>query len=102
MARITKISLGGYKGLSREYRPGPATILTGPNGSGKSACLEALQYALDGYVPGGRSPEIIAKYFPPEGGTIQIWDSDGRWVRRGIGVSKGGKISEILETTHDD
>ena len=100
MSRITKVTLNGYKALDREYQLGPATVLSGPNGSGKSACLEAIVYAISGRVPGGKSLDAVAQYFPPRGGHVEIHDEDGNWLRRGISRDlEKAKVSEVLEVS---
>jgi hypothetical protein len=100
MDRIARISLAGYKGLTRDYTLDGPTILSGANGAGKSAALEALRYALRGRVPGGLALDAVAGYFPPRGGTVRVTDSAGRWIERGIKVDHGKKkVSEVLTTS---
>jgi hypothetical protein len=98
--RIARISLAGYKGLTRDYTLDGPTILSGANGAGKSAALEGLRYALRGRVPGGLALDAVAGYFPPRGGTVRVTDSAGRWIERGIKVDHGKKkVSEVLTTS---
>jgi hypothetical protein len=99
-SRITKIVLSGYKGLTRTYQLGDATLLTGVNGTGKSACIEGVVYALSGRVPLGKSLDAVAQYFPARGGWVEIHDEAGRWIKRGISRDhERKKVSETLEVS---
>jgi energy-coupling factor transporter ATP-binding protein EcfA2 len=101
MSRIVKAWLNGFKARQKTYQfDGTGIVLTGPNGSGKSSVLEAIVYCLSGRVPAGRSPEIVARYFPPAGGAVTVYDEEGNWIRRGIQTLKGS-VSETLETSDD-
>ncbi len=53
MAKITKLTLDGYKGQSAVEQLSGLDIFVGPNGAGKSSRPEGLSLALLGYVPGG-------------------------------------------------
>lgn len=100
MSRITETRLDGYKGFTRDYPLSPATLINGRNESGKSACLEALRYALTGDVPAGRAHDRVALYFPARGGSVEVHDAEGRWIRRGIVRDhEMAKVSEVLETS---
>lgn len=101
MSRITTICLEGFKEQHRTVNLEERNLLLGPNGAGKSAVMEGLIYALTGAVPAGRSPELVARYFGPKGGSVRVVDADANWITRGIEVGKGGKISQILESEGD-
>lgn len=99
--RIVRIRSDGFKGLEFEDQLTPGVIVCGPNGSGKSARLEAIVYALSGRVPTGKSLDEVARYFGPRGGTVELMDEDGHWIRRGITRDREkAKISETID--YDD
>jgi energy-coupling factor transporter ATP-binding protein EcfA2 len=52
MSRIVSVMAKNFKGRSFEYELENRLLILGPNGSGKSAIVQAIQLAIDGYVPG--------------------------------------------------
>lgn len=51
-SRIVSIMAKNFKGRSFEYAIENRLLILGPNGSGKSAIVQAIQLAIDGFVPG--------------------------------------------------
>ncbi len=86
MAKITKLTLDGYKGQSAVEQLSGLDIFVGPNGAGKSSRPEGLSLALLGYVPGGpkqvgeimlvsnyvRNFHRVSKWFKPPGGSPEF------------------------------
>lgn len=95
--RLDALNLDGLKGVTAHHElPGPV-ILAGPNGVGKSAVLEGVRLCLAGPLAGA-TVEKLARRFPPRGGTVELRDASGDWVRRGVDVDgEGGAVREVLE-----
>lgn len=51
-SRIVGVLAKNFKGRSFEYAIENRLLILGPNGSGKSAIVQAIQLAIDGFVPG--------------------------------------------------
>jgi DNA repair exonuclease SbcCD ATPase subunit len=51
-SKIIQVLAKNFKGRSFEYHVDDRLLILGPNGSGKSAIIQAMQLALDGFVPG--------------------------------------------------
>lgn len=63
-SRLTKISIGNFRGFSDEHSlefKTPYTFVYGPNGTGKSSLCEALEYCLIGSIS-----EADAKRIPTQ------------------------------------
>jgi DNA repair exonuclease SbcCD ATPase subunit len=98
--KIVKVVLGGFKRLYRAYELNGPTLLCGVNGVGKSACWQGIIYALSGRVPTGSVNDEVAKYFPAQGGWVELHDEAGNWIRRGIVRDHDkAKVSETLEVS---
>lgn len=51
--QISKVLINGFHNVAcKEYSFNNLTYITGPNGAGKSTILNAIVYALFGYIPG--------------------------------------------------
>jgi macrodomain Ter protein organizer (MatP/YcbG family) len=96
---LSRVALNNWKGIVRVYDLSPATLLVGRNGAGKSACLDAVAYCLSGAIAGGRSNDHVARWFGECGGFVELFDSAGHFLRRGVRVDAAkAKISSIYET----
>ncbi len=61
MARITKLSIEGYRSIRDrieiQFPPGQPVVLVGENNAGKSNIVRALQLVLGPFWPGSHAPE---------------------------------------------
>jgi DNA repair exonuclease SbcCD ATPase subunit len=95
---ITKLSIGGLKGQSREHLLGPLTLLKGPNGSGKTATLQALMIAFLGYEPRlGKRPEATMTLAADSRLSVEVLTDKGFGVTRlfSFDPAKGAVSQEI-------
>ena len=101
--KLKKITLAGFKGISRIHDLTRPLVLFGENGSGKSAVLQAVHYALSGEVPTGKALDAVASFFPPHGGWVTLELESGEWIQRGIEIdAEKKKNSELLKIEGDE
>lgn len=98
--RLARVILRGFKNLDRDHSLGEATLILGANGTGKSAVIQAIRYAITGKVPSGMALDQVARFFPARGGAVEVYDSEGNWIQRGITLDhEKSKVSELLTTS---
>lgn len=98
--KIDKVAIDGFKGRRSVHQLARANLICGPNGSGKSAIIQSIRYALTGKVPSGLSLDQVARFFPPRGGSVEVYDAEGHWIQRGIlKDAEKAKVSESLLTS---
>ena len=78
--KITKVKISGFHNvIHKEYDLGDITYFTGHNGAGKSTILNAIEYALFGYIPGTskNSNESLFKHANRDTMSVELEISDG-------------------------
>ncbi len=95
---ITKIAGTGMKGLDFVQELGKYTIFIGPNGSGKSARTDALQLAVNGFVPGvdKKNPDIL-KAFGTDDSLIVGVETEGHILERHYKTNQKGTVTQIYK-----
>ena len=98
---ITKVGAENFKGLTFETELERHTIFIGENGAGKSARTQALQLAINGYIPGTeknikKNDEILTQYCT--GDDMQVWCNNNGTLfgRRFVRNNKGSVRQEYL------
>ena len=98
---ISKVGAENFKGLTFETELERHTIFIGENGAGKSARTQALQLAINGYIPGTeknikKNDEILTQYCT--GDDMQVWCNNNGTLfgRRFVRNNKGSVRQEYL------
>lgn len=98
---IKKIAIRGMKS-HEEYSvelPQGKLLLIGPNGSGKSAVLDAVRFAILGYIPAlGKRPSDTALVMSGSEMVVTLTLDDDRSIRRSL-KRTGKKIGGTIEAS---
>lgn len=94
MSKFTTLHVSGLKGVTAEVPLTGLDLLCGPNGAGKSAHLQAVQFALLGYIPGvNQRLESIMAYASGDKLSAGLSTPDFRFVRTIKRSQRKGKVT---------
>lgn len=99
--KIKSIYIDGlHNAVAKTYNFGDIVYLFGNNGAGKSTVLQAIQFALLGYIPGTakNSREAILRHSPKEEITVKLELDDVTITRK---TWKTGNRIDIDPVTYD-
>ena len=96
MIRIKRIQVQGFRSLDGGVSLAEKTVLRGGVGSGKSSVLDALRFAVLGYVPRlGKRPLDTARAMAGAEIRVRVQLDDGRWFERSLRRFKDELRSEV-------
>lgn len=94
--RIEEMRLEGWKGQNGTIPIGPMNVVFGANRSGKTAILTALQFAIEGTTPFGRSLDAAAALTASSGASIALGFDDRSGLRRTISIGRNSATSTVV------
>jgi len=103
-----RILARGFKAHDFEIDLGPRTALIAENIAGKSSVLEAIMFAVLGYVPRtGRTAAATATFLRGREMSVQLTIDEDHWIRRTLRhKARGGFETECrvswLESTRNE
>lgn len=102
--KIKSVYIDGlHNAVNKTYEFGDIVYIFGHNGAGKSTILQAIQFALLGYIPGtNKTKEAILRHSPKNNISVKVTLLDGDNeidVQRNI--NKNGNFKTVVPETYD-
>ena len=102
--KIKSVYIDGlHNAVNKTYEFGDIVYIFGHNGAGKSTILQAIQFALLGYIPGtNKTKEAILRHSPKNNISVKVTLLDGDSeidVQRNI--NKNGNFKTVVPETYD-
>jgi DNA repair exonuclease SbcCD ATPase subunit len=102
--KIKSVYIDGlHNAVNKTYEFGDIVYIFGHNGAGKSTILQAIQFALLGYIPGtNKTKDAILRHSPKNNISVKVTLLDGDNeidVQRNI--NKNGNFKTVVPETYD-
>lgn len=102
--KIKSVYIDGlHNAVNKTYEFGDIVYIFGHNGAGKSTILQAIQFALLGYIPGtSKTKEAILRHSPKNNISVKVTLLDGdREIDVQRNINKNGNFKTVVPETYD-
>ena len=102
--KIKSVYIDGlHNAVNKTYEFGDIVYIFGHNGAGKSTILQAIQFALLGYIPGtNKTKEAILRHSSKNNISVKVTLLDGdREIDVQRNINKNGNFNTVVPETYD-
>lgn len=102
--KIKSVYIDGlHNAVNKTYEFGDIVYIFGHNGAGKSTILQAIQFALLGYIPGtNKTKEAILRHSPKNNISVKVTLLDGdNEIDIQRNINKNGNFKTVVPETYD-